>query len=250
MIDALVLAGSPNDGPLKECSPESYEALIPIGKKTMVEYVVDALKASERINRIVVVGPPDELKKKLTGEVAVVSSGGNIMQNVLAGLKQLPAAGYVLLATCDIPLITPQAIEDFLDLCKNRRADLYYPIIPRSVVEKKYDQAKRTYVTLKEGEYTGGNLFLLNPVVVEICMSKGQELVDARKSPIKLCRLLGTGFLLKFLLRSLSLGEAESRVSTLLGVNGAVVISNYPEVGVDVDKPVDLELAARQLDLA
>lgn len=249
MIDALVLAGSPNDGPLRECSPEGYEALIPIGKKTMVEYVVDALRATARINRIVVVGP-DELRERLSGEVAVVSPGGNIMQNVRSGLKKLPEASHVLLATCDIPLITPRAIEDFLDLCKGRQADLYYPIIPRDMVEKKYDRTKRTYVTLKEGEYTGGNLFLLNPGVVEVCMSKGQELVDARKSPIRLCRLLGTGFLLKFLLRTLTLGEAESRVSALLGVSGAVVISNYPEVGVDVDKPIDLELAERQLNLA
>ena len=43
MVDAVVLAGSTNNGPLKECSPVRHEALIPIGDKTMVEHVVDAL---------------------------------------------------------------------------------------------------------------------------------------------------------------------------------------------------------------
>ena len=37
MVDAVVLAGSPNNGPLRECSTVSHEALIPLGAKTMVE---------------------------------------------------------------------------------------------------------------------------------------------------------------------------------------------------------------------
>ena len=33
MVDAIVLAGSSNDGPLKDCSSARYEALIPVGSR-------------------------------------------------------------------------------------------------------------------------------------------------------------------------------------------------------------------------
>ena len=59
---------------------------------------------------------------------------------------------------------------------------------------------------------------------------------------------MGVGFVIKFLLRSLTLAEAERKVCQLLGmIKGVVVVSKYPEVGVDIDKPKDLELACKAM---
>lgn len=252
MIDALVLAGSPNDGPLRLCSPASYEALIPIRGKLMVEYVVDALRQCDRVDRIVIVGPREELAGHFNedGREVLVEKGRGLTENVLLGLKHLPGARRVLLLTSDIPLITKKAIDNFIDLCGGAEADLYYPIVPREVVERRFTASRRTYVKLKEGVYTGGNIFLLNPNVVEECMPRGQKLVDARKNPLQMCRLVGFIFLIKFLMKNITLDEAQRTVSRLLGLKGRVVISQYPEVGVDVDKPSDLELVSNQLELA
>ena len=252
MIDALVLAGSLNDGALRECSSAKYEAMIDIKGKLMVEYVVDALKQCEQIGRIAIVGPKNELSKYFqdSAKEVLVEHGGHLYENVLRGVCELPGARRVLLVTSDIPLINRQAIENFLELCGSGQADFYYPIVPKELVEKQFSTSKRTYVQLKEGAYTGGNVFLFNPGVVEECMPRGQKLVDARKSPIKLCRLVGILFLIKFLMKDISLHEAQKKISHLLGIRGRVVISSYPEVGVDVDKPSDLELIYGQLDLA
>ncbi len=252
MIDALVLAGSPNDGPLRACSTANYEALISIKGKLMVEYVVEALRQCERVRRIAIVGPRKELANHLrVGErELLVEHGRDLTENVLLGLKQLPGARQVLLVTSDIPLITKRAIEDFIDQCKDEEVDLYYPIVPREVVEKRFAACKRTYVKLKDGVYTGGNIFLLNPAIVEECMPMGQKLVEARKSPLKLCRLVGFMFLIRFLMKNVTLEEAQKKVSRLLGIKGRVVISMCPEVGVDVDKPCDLELVNQQLGSA
>lgn len=250
MVDVLVLAGSRNDGPLKQCSSVPYEAMITIGRKAMVEYVIDALKSCRRIGKIVVVGPPDAPGFCDRKDIQFVKAEGSLMENVARGVKCLPDAKRVLLATCDIPLITPQAIEDFLDKCGNRSAEVYYPVVPREAVEKYFLNVKRTYVTFKEGDFTGGNLFLIDPGAVVRCMEMGQQLVDARKSPIRLSRLMGVPFLLKFVLRMVTLKEAEEKASALLGVEGAVVVTTYPEVGVDVDKPSDLELVSKVLDTA
>lgn len=248
MVDAVVLAGSRNDGPLKESSPAPFEALIPVGGRAMVEYVVDALLGSRRVGQILVVGPVAELSPLLAGErVAITDSAGGIMENIEAGLNHLPGNNRVLLVTSDIPMLTTGAVDDFLDLCGDMSGDLYYPIISKQVVEDRFPSTRRTYVTLKEGIFTGGNLFLMNPAVFKRCVENGQKIIDQRKSPLGLCRLVGLGFVIKFLLRSLTVGEAEKKVSQLLGINGVVVVSGFPEVGVDVDKPGDLELVLRTM---
>lgn len=252
MIDALVLAGSPNNGSLRACSTASYEALITIGGKLMVEYVITALRACTSVNRIVIVGPREQLARHFQGDERIILAdhGQELTENVLRGLEQLPGASRVLLVASDIPLITTQALEDFIQQCQQEKADLCYPIVPREVVEKRYAQSNRTYVTLKDGIFTGGNIFMFDPGIVGECIPKGQKLVAARKSPLKLCRLVGFMFLIRFVMKSVSLQEAQKKVSRLLGVRGRAVISMYPEVGVDVDKPSDLRLVNEQMDLA
>jgi len=51
-------------------------------------------------------------------------------------------------------------------------------------------------------------------------------------------------------MRMVSLREAEEKASDLLGIAGMVVVTTFPEVGVDVDKPCDLELVIKVLDSA
>ena len=93
MVDAVVLAGSSNDGPLKDCSSVRYEALIPVGSKSMVEYVVEALLQARGIRRVLVIGPAADLTPLLAGErVSVADSAGGIMENIEVGLKHLSMA--------------------------------------------------------------------------------------------------------------------------------------------------------------
>jgi len=251
MVDAVVLAGGLNNGRLKKCSPARFEALITIGTRAMVDYVVHALQHCPRVGRIVVVGPAEELAFRFnSGAVNVVAARDGIIKNIEAGLECLPEAKRVLLVTSDIPLLTAGIVENFLNLCGAMDADLYYPVVSRSAVERRFASARRTYVALKEGVFTGGNLFLVNPAAFACCVGKGEQLIDLRKSPLKLSRLLGGGFMLKFLFRFLTIGEVQEKVSQLLGIKGVAVISNDPEIGVDVDKPGDLDLVTRILETA
>ncbi|MHB1041572.1 MAG: nucleotidyltransferase family protein [Eubacteriales bacterium] len=248
MVDALLLAGSINDGPLKDCSPTRFEAMIPIGGRAMVEYVIEAVAGSKKVDRIVVIGPTSEIGPLVDGHKAVVvEAAGGIMENIEAGLNHLTGASRVLLATSDIPLLSTEAVDDFLERCGPMESDLYYPIIQREVIEKRFPATRRTYVNLREGVFTGGNLFIINPAVFKKCVENGQKIVDQRKNPIGLCRLLGLDFVMKYLLRILTIREAQKKVSHLLGINGIAVISRYPEVGVDVDKPGDFELVNRAI---
>lgn len=244
-VNVILLAGAANTGPLKDVSPVSNEALIDIGGRPMVQYVIDGLRQSKEVKRIVVVAPPGELEPHVKGEhLEYVPSTGFIVDNIVTAARVLPKEEQILIATCDIPLITGEMIDGFVELCRRKPADLYYPIVEKSVGEAKYPVVKRTYVNLREGIFTGGNLFLVNPEVIERVAPKARKFLDYRKNPIKLAGLLGFSFLFRYLLlKNLQLHELEQKVSEMWEIQGAVLICPWPEIGIDVDKPSDLQLA-------
>lgn len=251
-IDTVVLAG---DGGFDE---NISKALLPIGRRVMVDYVIEALRNCRDIARIVLVGPVDALAEIYGGsELLVVPPETSPLGSFAAGVAVLDEAEgpgrdlnntfWVLACTGDIPFLTSAAVEDFLDKCRARKAHFYYPIIPRDVVEARFPGVRRTYARLQEGTFTGGNLFLLDRRILPAVLPRAEEFIRLRKKPAALARLVGFGILWKYLLGRLSVKEAEVRVSELFGVQGAAVASFYPEIGVDVDKPADLVLARRLL---
>jgi CTP:molybdopterin cytidylyltransferase MocA len=251
-MDAVILAGSANTGKLKECSPATNEALIDIGGRYMVEYVVEVLARMPEIHRIIIVGPVSDLAP-LYGDnsrIRLTEGGSTVIESLKQGVKMADCrenSSGVLVVTADVPLITEEAIRDFLSACGDRSADLYYPVIPQQVSEQKYPGVKRTYVRLKDGCFTGGNIALLNVGILDRVASQAEEFVRLRKKPLAMCRLIGFRFIVKYLLGQLSIRDAEQRVCQMLNFTGKAVISRYAEIGVDVDKPCDLEMARQAL---
>lgn len=253
MISAIVLAGSNNDGFLKECSDVSNEALIQIGNQVMVEYVVKALEDAKGIQRIIVVGPKEELDKLYheRAHIFTVEGGNSIIKSLLQGINVLEEGvdQKVLVVTADIPLITGQIIDDFIEQCGNRDLDVIYPIVPKELNEERFPGVKRTYAKLKEGVFTGGNILLINPGIVARCATLAEKIISLRKSPLKLVEFIGLSYILKYSLGALSIAAAEKRVSHIFGIKARALIVSHPEIGVDVDKPSDLELANKLLSI-
>ena len=243
MYDAIVLAGGENSEHLSRFSSRSYEAMIEIAGKPMVTFVVDALAATPQVERIFIMGPVKQLANCVFPKnVILVEGGRTIVETIQLGMEALGHKHKVLVVTGDIPLLTPAAIDHFLGQCAEVDVDLYYPIVSKETSNQYYPGNKRTYVRFTDGTYTGGNVFLVNPEIVPRCLSVAGELIDNRKNPFKLCCLLGWWFVLSFLIGRLSLSKVQERVAGLLGVTGIVIKSPYPELGIDVDKPSDLEL--------
>jgi len=243
MYDAIILAGGENSEPLSRFSSQSYEAMIEIAGKPMVTFVADALAAAPQVDRIFIMGPVKQLANcNFPANVTLVEGGRTIVETIKLGMEALCHQRKVLVVTADIPLLTPAAIDHFLSQCAEVEVDLYYPIVSQETNNRHYPGNKRTYVRFTDGTYTGGNVFLVNPAIVPRCLSIAGELIDNRKNPFKLCCLLGWGFVFNFVIGRLSLNKVKERVADLLGITGAVIQSPYPELGIDVDKPSDLEL--------
>ncbi|MBC7346499.1 MAG: NTP transferase domain-containing protein [Clostridia bacterium] len=238
-VEALVLAGGDDK------RSEEYRPLRPLAGYPMVTYVVKALRQCPAVQRLGVAGPRERLAGLWEPEIELVPGGNNLIDTLEKGLDAFQPRTWLLVATADVPLLTPVAVGDFLARCTPllARYDFFYSIVERRVYEAFCPGGRRTYVHLREGSFTGGNLFLVRPEVAVPACRRGADIMRLRKSPVRLARLIGPWFLLRFLLRRLSLAEAEARFSSLLGLRGVTVPVPHAAVGFDLDHPEDFVLA-------
>jgi len=119
--------------------------------------------------------------------------------------------------------------------------------VARDVIEEKFPGVKRTYIKLADATVTGGNVFMVDAPVVRKNRGIIEKALDMRKNPLALGSLLGLPIILKYLFGRLSIADVEKRAWDKLALVGRGVIVPYAEIGVDVDKPSDLELALQML---
>ncbi len=240
-VDAVVLAGRANTGALQEISGASQEALIELGGRSQVEYVLDALSQAQLIGDIVLVAPED-LQHFVRPGITRITVVGDLLGNLKAGLEQAKT-DWVLIATSDIPLLEEHMVDEFLNECFAQvDASVYMPVLPASVLEAFHADMKRTYGRVQEGRYTGGNLFLVRRVLPPRAWRRAEEFVSARKSVMRLTSLLGLGFIIRMLVWPPSIEQLERRIGQLMGLSVKAVHSRCPELAVDCDKPSDYEV--------
>ncbi len=226
---AIVLGGG--EEPWARAYGVRSKALVPYRGRPMAEWVLEAL-AQAGLEAIYVgenpgLSPPPRL---------TLPDRGSLLENLEAAMREVK--GQALVATGDIPHLTPEAVAFVLESAPE--AAFVYPIVPKEVVEARFPGSRRTYARLREGTFTGGNLLLLDRDLFYRALPLIRRVVALRKRPWALARLVGLDIPLKLLLGRLSLGELEARARGLLGVEVRALVTPYPEVGVDVDRPEDL----------
>ncbi len=255
LLTSIVLAGySPDeDDPLAAYTMGRSKALIPIAGRPMVSYVVDALSGSQYVHTIAVIGLPPDERASLPSSIVHLEDQGSLLANIESGIRwalgQTPPPDGVLVSSSDIPLLTSPIVDQFVAACMETDHDVYYGIVERAAMEARFPTSRRTYVRLVEGEFAGGDLSLLRNRDVAVNRGLWQRLSDARKNPLKQARLLGgIGPVIRLLTGRLRLADVEQRASRALGVHGRAVICPHPEIGMDVDKPFQLEIARAELE--
>lgn len=231
-VDALVLAGGDPDPALPPGLPN--KAFLPIAGIPMVERVVRALRAVPSVQRVAAVGPGALASLRIPVDLVIPERGG-LLENVRTGLGALGPDGWALVVAADLPLLTAEAVVDFLASCEGIEADLFYPIVPQEVVEARVPGLRKTFVRVAEGTFAGGGLVLLNPQVLDRAWTLAETAVAARKNPARLATLFGPAYVVKFALGRLRIAELEDRVRELAGLRGKAVRSQFAELAVDID---------------
>ncbi|AEB11127.1 molybdenum cofactor guanylyltransferase [Marinithermus hydrothermalis] len=233
-MNAVVLGGGSPDDSLARRYGVPAKPLVPVAGRPMAAYVLDALRASGVVDRVVYVGPAAGLEP--APEVVLAQRGG-MLENLEAGLS-VAGEEKALVVSADDPFLTPEAVRWVV--AHAPEAALVYPVVPREAVEARWPGMRRTYARLREGQFTGGNLVLLDPALFRGALDMARRVIALRKRPLALARLVGLDILWKLLWGRLAIAEVEARASRILGVPLRALVTPYAEVGVDVDKETDL----------
>lgn len=248
-IDAVILAGGKIEKNLAGNTDVRNKAYMTIGGRMMVEYPIDAVRKVKEIERVVLVTDSDDVPSSLKEKVDLTVSGGNTIPSSLrAGVEVLdPKPFRVLVLPCDLPVINPESISEFLEQSLNPPVDITYAYLSRKNSEAKYPDIHHTYAKLKEGIFCGTGLFCINPDVVGNCEKFFNELSKNRKNLLALASLLGFGKIIKYALGILTIKEIEGKLLEIMGCTGRGIETPYAEAGFNVDVPEDLEIARRIL---
>jgi molybdopterin-guanine dinucleotide biosynthesis protein A len=250
-VDAVILAGGPGFAPEGAATGTAVpRAMIPVAGKSMLQWEVDAMRRSQVISRICAVGDC-----RADGLDEVIPSTDTFVGNMLAGVTRARENGAesVLIATCDIPLITEDGVRDFIERAQGLNAEFCYPIISKEDCVAKYPEMRRTYLKLKEGTFSGGNMMLVSVDFVVRNRELISQAYEARKKVFRLAGMIGWGVLARVLIAqalkpsAIDLPRLESAVSRLLQGKVRAVITPFAEIGEDVDNPEDLAVVERAL---
>jgi hypothetical protein len=254
-LAGLILAGhSPDEEDmLVEYSQGGSKALIPIAGRPMISYVLEALAGSDYVHGIVVVGLAENDCPGVSKPMKFVTDQGEIIANAEAGIEAartfLPGLNGIVASSADLPLLTTGIVDQFVDVCLETDHDLYYGIVERSVMEGRFPTSRRTYVRLKDGEFAGGDLILLREGAVVENQELWSRVAGARKNIFRQAQMVGgIVTLVKLLTRQLSLEEGIGRASKSLQIRGRAIPFPRAEIGMDVDKPFQLEIARAELE--
>jgi GTP:adenosylcobinamide-phosphate guanylyltransferase len=252
-MDAVVTAGGipQPDELLYPYTQGNPKALVEINGKPMVQWVLDALGASKYVDNIVLIGLSEDCGLSCTKPLTFIPGQDSMITNIIAGLKKVlevnPAARQVLLVSSDIPGITPDMVDWEIETTQKLDVDLCYNVIMREVIETRYPGSKRTYTRLKGMQICTGDMNVLRTSVINANPEIWERLVASRKSPIKLAAIIGFDTLLLALLGIITIDQALEKATKRLQMTGSVIICPYAEVGMDVDKPVQLEMMRADL---
>lgn len=148
-IDAIVLSGT-HTNPRRLIGGRN-KGFLEVGGRALVRHVVDALLGASTIAEIFVVGPVEKLGlalRDVPARVRTVQQEGKMLSNTWAAIyaaearhgKEDPRLVHnrpLLIISCDLPLISSRAIDDFVERCaaEDRAAQEPYALLTGVVDE-------------------------------------------------------------------------------------------------------------------
>jgi len=250
-MDAIILAGGETPEKLKQAlgaSAPVERALLEINGRAAIDYILESFVGVPGIDNVIVVGGPSTLAslQNALPKVIGVAARSTLVENVMAGANAC-ASSQLLLCTCDIPLVTSQTWREFLNSVESRNLEAAYSVASKQNVEATFPEGKRTYATLTDGIFTGGNAFVLPRENIEHLKGLIDAGYRARKNPLGLARLLGLSFLLKAVTKKLSIADLELKASQILKCRAGAISMKDASLAFDVDKMEDYEMAQKAL---
>lgn len=254
-VEAILLAGGKfDDLPPGEETPKG-KGLVKVGELPMAARALRALVESPAVKRVIMVSPvgPEELTEPYwEGVDVVVPAGERLIDSFKVGMEAVSdGLTPAMVVAGDLPLLTSEAVTDFVDRCRARpEVEVWYGCMRKEVSEAGFPGVPHTYGKLAEGTFCGAGLFISRPQALANLYKAMTDLTYARKNPGKLAALLGWKTVVSYLLGKLTIPEAELAMGRLFGGTPcAAIVTPYPEAAFNVDDAEALLKAREYLEV-
>ena len=248
LYNVIILAGG-KGGPLTEATGVEEKALLELHGRPMIEWVIEAFHDSPLVDRIVVVGSESLDDLECMRHVRKrIPQGLNVVQNLLHAVGYVkarlydgkrPHNGYVI-SFCDAVFLRAELVTETLEAIRAAAAGLVLHYVERATFVAAGLPAKRTYIPISGREYTGSTIYYVQHFSKILgSLTKLAEMRKNRKDPQGILRVLGC--------EGQDLPAIEQALGHALGTSVRICVSPHAELGLDVDKPSDYELALQLL---
>jgi GTP:adenosylcobinamide-phosphate guanylyltransferase len=252
-MDAIVTAGGiplPED-PLYPFTEGHSKAMLDIAGKPMIQWVLDALSTSEKVDNVIIIGMSEKSGVTCSKPMYFLSNEGRMLANIIAGVHKAldlnPQTEYVLIVSSDIPGLSAEMVDWLVGEIEKDPVDLYYGIIPREVMEKRFPDSRRTWTHLKEMDLCGADINAAHVRMATEHLEMWEALIGNRKSPLRQAAVIGFETLIRAAFRQITLDDLVKRVCERIGIHGKAIIWPWAVAGMDVDKPHQLEIMRTDL---
>ena len=216
----------------------------------MIRRVVDALTSATSVGGLVMCGPAEDVVQSspelqtLTRQDGVrwIAPATSPASSVLAALDALPDDAPVLVTTADHALLRPEIVDHFVQEAVALDADVVAGVARLDRVLLEYPELKKTPHRLKDAGWCGCNLFLMKTTRGRRAPEYWRQIEVLRKRPWRAARLIGWGFLFRYLMRTMTLEVATGHIAERMGAQVRTVELPFAEAAVDVDSEHDWQV--------
>lgn len=243
-MDAVIPAGGtiPEDFAQRIGTP--HRALAPVGPdgRPVMQIVVDALRDSGTVSRIIGVAAP--VAQRITDVDVWLPAGDSGPANILRGLAEAEQNAPALVCASDLPLMTAGSVTQFVAAC-GTEAGIAVGLVKADALNAMFPDAPPSeFVPLRDaGPVTMGSLFQIRPDALARNRGLLENAFAARKSQWRMAGLLGPRLVWQFAAKSLTLTAIAARAQHVLGCRIEVVLDTPPELAYDMDTADDYAYA-------
>lgn len=245
-MQGVVAAGATAVAELRECGVERVP-LLTINGETILTRICRCLIEGGGCDTVYVLAPENVPLPDIPAVRRADYSGALVDDSLRCYQRDITSDNF-LFACADVPLLSNESIAEVVRVGQETGADLIYPVVERKRMEEMFPGGKRTYVPLRNGRFTGGNVFWINRNWVLDRRDILLSMFENRKNVPALAATFGMGFIFRLLFRMADLHYVEQHLSRILKGNLHAAPMQFPELAADLDKLADLELFRPHLD--
>lgn len=252
-MNAIILAGGIPQAkdPLYRFANGNPKALIDIAGRPMIQWVLDAMGDTRKVNSIIIEGLSSKNTLTCKKPLYYLSNQGNMSANITAAANMSRTFGdknkFVLIVPSSISALQTEIIDWFITTAMQTKHDFYCCFCTRQTMEKTAPSFVTNYIKLKDVEVCNTNVYIVNANFIVNRSMRWGRLLEKHNGILPLTTPISWDPLSSLLLRRITLQEAITRFTEQTGIKGRAIICPYPEIGMDIDKPHQLELVRSDL---